>query len=58
MSVKIKNLYEKKLVVRTCNICGKKREMNKDERFCSPICRQQATDMSKFGHEYRVSIRK
>ena len=58
MSVKIKSFGNKKLVIRNCNICGEKKEMGQNERFCSQICRQQATDISKYGHEYRVSVRK
>jgi len=58
MSVKIKSLLEKAQIIRTCNMCGRQRSMGRNERFCSPICRQQATDISKFGNEYRVSIRK
>ena len=56
MGVKIKPLSKKITKLRRCEICEKMKPMSKFERFCSSLCRQAATEIDKYGSEFRVAL--
>lgn len=58
MAVKIKNLHPTKKKLRMCFICRKMKDMELDQRFCSPACKHTANEVDKFGVEFKVSLSK
>lgn len=58
MAVKIKTLHPTKKKLRMCHICGKMKEMEMAQRFCSPACKHAASEIDKFGVEFKVTLTK
>jgi predicted nucleic acid-binding Zn ribbon protein len=56
MAVKIKALNKKPTKKRVCGVCGREKQMEKHQRFCSPICKSTANEVSKFGSEFKLSV--